>query len=137
MAQLVSPENLHALVRHEIGELKRLKKDLSLVEHIPGVDNFSILLLYSEHLSEQHLESISKSMRESDVIAQLGFYIICLLPGTSKEGAIHLAEGIRDFLGEEGYYIVVTYPEDGESYEDLIDSLKLYSEQKGRPIPIN
>lgn len=137
MAQFVSFEDLQAIIRHEIGKLKRLKRDLSLAEHIPAVDNLSLVVLYSKHLSKQYLENISKSMRESDMIFQHGSHIICLLPGTDKEGAIHLAEGIRDFLGEEGHYIAVTYPEDGESYEDLISSLKLYSEQKGIPIPIN
>ncbi|WPM31700.1 hypothetical protein IAE16_07695 [Hydrogenobacter sp. T-2] len=136
MAQFFSIDDLQAIIRYKIGELKRLKRDLSLEERIPSVDNFSLMVLYSKHLSEQHLENISKSMRESDIIAQTGSHLICLLPGTDKEGAIHLAEGIKDFLGEEGYYTVVTYPEDGESYEDLIASLKLYSEQKGIPIPI-
>ncbi len=136
MAQFFSINDLQAIIKYKIGELKRLKRDLSLAEHIPGVDNFSLMVLYSKHISGQHIENISKSMRESDIIAQIGSHLICLLPGTDKEGAIHLAEGIRDFLGEEGYYTVVTYPEDGESYEDLIASLKLYSEQKGVPIPI-
>ncbi len=141
MAQVVNLENLKAIIRHEIGELKRLRRDLSLVEHIPSADNFSLMVLYSEKLSPetspQYLESISKSMREADAMAYLKpSFIFCMLSGTNKEGAIHLAEGIKDFLGERGYYIVATYPEDGESYEELIESLKLYSKQKGKHIPI-
>lgn len=49
MAQFITPECLQSIIRHEIGELKRLRKDLSLVEHIPGVANFSLMVLYNEH----------------------------------------------------------------------------------------
>ncbi len=136
MAQRVDLEDLQAIIKHEIGELRRLKRDLALTEHIPSVDSFSIMVLYSKYLSEQHIENISRSMRDSDILVVLDRYIICLLPGTNKEGAIHLAEGIKDFLSEEGYYVIVTYPEDGKSYEDLIDSLKFYSEQKGISLPM-
>ncbi|MCS7170861.1 MAG: hypothetical protein NZ851_00945 [Aquificaceae bacterium] len=135
MAQMADIRDLQLLVRHEIGTSKRLKRELNLVEHIPAVDNFSLLLMYSDHLSDSHLRSISASMRESDIVMPKGNYIMCLLPGTDKEGAIHLAEGIKDFLGEEGYYVAVTYPEDGDTYEKLMDSLKLYLENKGATLP--
>lgn len=136
MAQFAKIEELPTLVRHEIGELRRLRKELSLSEHIAGINNLSLMVLYSKYLEKEHVDSISASMRESDVIIPLGNHILCFLPGTDKEGAIHLAEGIKDFLSEEGYYVIATYPEDGESYEELVDSLRVYSEQKGKPLPV-
>ncbi|RMH79314.1 MAG: hypothetical protein D6674_08310 [Acidobacteria bacterium] len=135
MAQIANLECFKLLIKHEIGELKRIKKDLNLDEHIPGVDNFSIVLLYSEFSLKDYLQSVVSSMRASDIIATLDNFILCLLPGTDKEGGIHLAEGIKDFLGERGYYIVITYPEDGSSYEELMASLELYSSSKGKRVP--
>lgn len=135
MAHITSLKCLPTIVRHKIGELKRIKRELKLAEHIPAIDNFSLLILYSPYALDKLIDSISLSMRSSDLIALTDRFLICLLPGTDKEGAIHLAEGVKDFLGEEGYYIVATYPEDGESYEELREALATYASSRNVPIP--
>lgn len=137
MVNITKLECLKTLINHEIGELRRLKKELNLAEHIPALDNFSILALYSPYLETTHIQEIGLSMRLSDVLVHIEKLVLCLLPGTDKEGAIHLAEGIREFLGEEGHYAVVTYPEDGESFDELIQSLKTYFSSKGKTLPIH
>lgn len=135
MAQLVDMNSLLAILRHEIGELRRIKRELNLIEHIPAIDNFSFVVFYSPYLKKEHVDSILKSMRESDVVAIADNHLLAILPGTDKEGAIHLFEGMKDFLSEEGYYIIVSYPEDGNSCEGLLESLKLYARSMGRSIP--
>jgi hypothetical protein len=40
-------------------------------------------------------------------------------------------EGLKDFFSEEGNYAIATYPEDGEDYESLIESLRLYAKERG------
>lgn len=88
------------------------------------MDNFSLLILYSPYALEKLIDSISLSMRRSDLIALL----ICLLPATDKEG-------VKDFLGEEGYYIVATYPEGGESYKESREALATHVSLRNAPIP--
>ncbi|MCX8076903.1 MAG: hypothetical protein N3C57_07715 [Aquificaceae bacterium] len=135
MAQTAKIEDLPLLVRHEIGEIRRLRTELKLTEHLPAVNNLSLLLIYSGYISDAHAHNIASSMRESDILIPFGKHLVCLLPGTDKEGAIHLAEGMKDFLSEEGYYAVVTYPEDGETYEELMESLRVYLKNKGKTLP--
>ncbi|WP_448583667.1 hypothetical protein [Thermocrinis sp.] len=119
------------LVKHEIGELKRIKRELKLVDFIPAVECFSIALVELPYLEPSHHQSILSSMRASDVIVFWNKFILAFLPGTNKEGAIHLLEGIKDFFSEEGNYAIATFPEDGDSYESLVESLKIYAKDRG------
>ncbi|MCS7307397.1 MAG: hypothetical protein NZ526_02470 [Aquificaceae bacterium] len=135
MAQIAKTKDLPLLIRHEIGETIRLEAELKLTEHLPAVNNLSLLLIYSDYISDTHAHNIASSMRESDILIPSSKHLVCLLPGTDKEVAIHLAEGMKDFLSEEGYYSVVTYPEDGETYEELMESLRVYLKNKGKTLP--
>jgi len=119
------------LVKHEIGELKRIKRELKLVDFVPAVENFSIAVVELPYLEPSYYQSILSSMRASDIIIFWDKFILAFLPGTDKEGAIHLLEGIKDFFSEEGNYAIATFPEDGDSYESLVESLKIYARDKG------
>jgi len=119
------------LIKHEIGELKRIKRELRLAEYVPSVENFSIALIELPYLKPEHHQSILSSMRACDILSFKDRFIVAFLPGTTKEGAIHLLEGLKDFFSEEGNYAIATYPEDGEDYESLIESLRLYAKERG------
>ncbi len=131
MLREYSRECFELLINHEIGELKRIKMDLKLVEHISSVDNFSLVVFENEYINADNLKTIDSSLRASDVVFYKDTTVLLFLPGTDKEGAIHLIEGIKDFLGEEGKYVVVTYPEDGRTHGELMESLRLYASGAG------
>jgi len=126
-----SLECFAVLVKHEIGELKRIKRELKLVDFVPAVERFSIAVIDLPYLEPSYHQSILSSMRASDVIIFWDKVILAFLPGTDKEGAIHLLEGIKDFFSEEGNYAIATFPEDGESYESLLESLKTHARNRG------
>ena len=119
------------LLNHEIGELRRIQRELKLIERIPAISCFSLVTFQNKYLDEKILSLLDSSLRKSDIVFYSGKKVLLFLPGTDKEGAIHLIEGIRDFMGEEGKYIIVSYPEDGETYEELMESISLYAKNVG------
>jgi hypothetical protein len=75
------------LIRHEIGELKRIKRELRLAEYVPAVENFSIALIELPYLKPEHHQPILSSMRACDILSFKDRFIVAFLPGTTKEGA--------------------------------------------------
>jgi len=52
-------------------------------------------------------------------------YLLLLMPGTDSLGALHILEGLADFTGEDfRSFAYATYPEDGESPEELVGNLR-------------
>ena len=122
---------LKVLIQHEIGELRRIKKELKLNEHISYVENFSVSIAELLFFNPGYSQIILENLRSSDVVFFEDNFMVIFFPGTDKEGAIHILEGLKEFFGEEGKYVVSTYPEDGDSYESLIESIKLFAREKG------
>jgi len=125
MAQKVGPEFFYQLLTHEIKELSRIKRQLNLAEHIPAIDNITIAVVpLKEKTSEEQIEPVEKVLRDSDVIFPADGYLLLLLPGTDEMGAMHILEGIADFLEGSLKFSYVVYPEDGQDAQQLINKLK-------------
>ncbi len=125
MAQRIKPEFFPQLLAHEIKELSRIKRQLNLAEHIPAIDNITVAVVpLKDGISDREIEPVERVLRDSDVIFPADRYLLLLLPGTDEMGAMHILEGIADFLEGSLRFTYVVYPQDGQSAEQLIDSLK-------------
>ncbi|WP_457600973.1 hypothetical protein [Hydrogenivirga sp.] len=125
MAQILGKEFLESLLSHEVKELSRIKSQLNLAEHIPAIDNIALAVVPTEGRSSREVaEPIKSALRDSDVIFPGEGYLILLLPGTDEMGAIHILEGVSDFLGEGLKFTYAVYPEEGNTVEELLNRLK-------------
>ncbi len=132
MAQIIGLGFFKEVLEHEISELSRIKRALNLFEHVPSIDNIAIA--YVPTKGRDAIESVKKTikpvLRDADVIFPAKDYAIIMLPGTDEMGAIHVLEGITEFLGEELSFAYVIYPDHGETAQGLIDSLKAIVRRK-------
>ncbi len=132
MAYLLESEQsfvLEILIDTTISEYKRIRKDLKFSENITSIDYLSLLYikLNAPAIDGSIFKSILGSLRTADSMIVKGKEIIVFLPGTDKEGVLHLEAGIREFLDDlyEGY-VSVSYPEDGNDKIGLINNFKKY-----------
>ncbi|ADC90216.1 hypothetical protein Thal_1588 [Thermocrinis albus DSM 14484] len=133
MARVGNLACVRLLVEHEIGELNRIRWALGIRERTPLVESFSLVLAKLPYMKEEYAHVVASTMRSSDVIFVEGDIMLAFLPGTDKGGAQQLMEGVRSFMGEEGRYVVVSYPDDGGTYEELISSLRDRAKENGIP----
>ena len=125
MAQVLKREFLESLLNHEIKELLRIRTQLNLAEHVPEIENITLAVIPVESTSPAEvLEPIRDVLRDSDVIFPDSNNLILLLPGTDEMGALHILEGLSDFLGEGFRFSYVVYPRDGESAGELLKRLR-------------
>jgi hypothetical protein len=69
-------------------------------------------------------KSIQIVFRDSDIIFDAGENYIILLPKTDWNGAYELLRGLQEFLNQKLSDSIVTYPDDGEDANELMDSFK-------------
>ncbi len=126
MAQILEGKLLKPFLIHEIKELERIKRALNLDEHIPAIDNIVLAIVPSRRSSSLELVSVFKdTLRESDIVFPAENFILLLLPGTDAMGAVHILEGLADFIGKDlKDFAFVVYPEEGQTAQELIENLQ-------------
>lgn len=130
MGSLFIKEDLISVVDYSISLLKRINAELNLVEDIPTIKNISLVGIKIDFLDESIRRALSESLRASDGIFVYNDLVIMILFGTPKEGAISLANQLKEFFGKNASYTVATYPEDGESAQELLNSFKIMMKLK-------
>ncbi len=86
---------------------------------------FALMFLKMEDIDDLDLKkSIQILFRDSDIIFDAEDNYIILLPKTNWNGAFELLHGLQDFLNQKLQDSIVTYPDDGEDAQELIDSFK-------------
>jgi hypothetical protein len=106
-----------ALLAHHIALIERFEE--------PQLAEFSLLYLkLGENPSLELKKSIQIVFRDSDIIFEYGDDYIIILPKTDWNGAIELLNGLQEFLGQTFQDSIVTYPDDGRSADELIESFK-------------
>ncbi len=131
MAQRLEEKFLPHMLAHEIKELARIKRQLNLAEHIPAIDNVTLAVVPTkEDITDKELEPVEKVLRDSDVLFPGQGYLLLLLPGTDEMGAVHILEGISDFLEGKLRFSYVVYPQDGETPQELISKLRIKAQEE-------
>lgn len=106
-----------ALLAHHIALIERFEE--------PQLAEFSLLYLkLGDNPSLELKKSIQIVFRDSDIIFEYGNDYIIILPKTDWNGAIELLNGLQEFLGQRFQDSIVTYPDDGQTADELIESFK-------------
>lgn len=120
--------NLPNLIDHHIALLERF----GIREEAP----FS-LIFFSLHDRKEidNLEIFQRILRKTDALFSYKSDYVVMLTGTDWNGATDLLSGIQQFLDQEAYDNIVTFPEDGETSEALISKLREKVEENCHILP--
>lgn len=114
---LFSKQDIHSLVDHHIALIERF--------NLSEDGEFSIVYFDIDDKKEEELTTIfQKILRKTDALFQENSHTIVMLPGTNWNGATELLSGIQEFLGQQLMDNIVTYPDDGEDANTLLDKLR-------------
>jgi diguanylate cyclase (GGDEF)-like protein len=137
LTSLHNVRHLHALLDAEVLRSARYRKNFSMIfldlDHFKQV-NDTHGHMYGSQLLRETADLIKLQIRKVDYAARYGGdEFVVLLPETDKASAMHIAERIREkiekntFLEHMGLKIhftasfgVATFPEDGETKNDMI-----------------
>ena len=106
-----------ALVSHHIALIERFEN--------PQLEEFSLLFLkLDDDTNIEIKKSIQIVFRDSDIIFDYQDNYIILLPKTDWSGAYELLNGLQEFLDQKLQDSIVTYPDDGKTADELMQSFK-------------
>jgi len=110
-------ETLKALISHHIALIDRFNSD--------SFEEFALLFLKMDDYDNMEIKkSIQIIFRDSDIIFEDHQNYIILLPKTNWNGAVELLNGLQDFLGQKLQDSIVTYPDDGEDAQTLLQEFE-------------
>jgi hypothetical protein len=108
---------LKSLINHHIALIDR--------SDTFSTQEFALMFLKMDDIDDLELKkSIQIVFRDSDIIFDAGENYIILLPKTDWNGAYELLRGLQEFLNQKLSDSIVTYPDDGEDANELMDSFK-------------
>jgi len=114
---IFTKKNLSSLIDHHIALLERF----GMTDEAP----FSIIYFSLNGKKElDNVEIFQRILRQTDALFQIKKSYIVMLPGTDWNGSSDLLSGIQEFLDQEPYDNIVTYPDDGTDANTLIRKLR-------------
>ncbi|WP_067176471.1 hypothetical protein [Sulfurospirillum sp. UCH001] len=109
--------NLANLIDHHIALLERF----GIKDEVP----FSLIFFSLEDREEMDsLEMFQRILRRTDAIFNHSNHYVVMLTGTDWNGATEVLSGIQNFLDQEPFDNVVTYPDDGTDSKTLLHKLR-------------
>ncbi|MCH9813104.1 MAG: hypothetical protein K0U47_04075 [Epsilonproteobacteria bacterium] len=117
MTELFPISTLKSLISHHIALIDR--------SDTYTTQEFALLFLKMEDYDNLEIKkSIQIIFRDSDIIFNIGENYVILLPKTNWNGAYELLKGLQEFLDQELYDSIVTFPDDAEDAEGLITAFR-------------
>lgn len=105
-------------VRHEVAEVDRFYENLRYV---------TLLYFYLAEDEEAVTDELSAVLRVCDAIFHQDGHFLMVLPGTDKEGGLHVGTLLAEAFGKPVHEVAATWPEDGDDAETLVDALAEYA----------
>jgi len=110
--------SLRSLISHHIAILDRYEvqseKEFSLIYFDFGK--------YKEDIEIKR--TVQTVFRDCDIIFEVDGDYIILLPKTNWQFSFNMLKELQEFLNKEVKDTIVTYPDDGKTAEELLESLK-------------
>jgi len=117
MSDFFPLSTLNSLITHHIALIDR--------SDTFSTQEFALMFLKMDDIDDLELKkSIQIVFRDSDLIFDAGENYVILLPKTDWNGAYELLRGLQEFLNQNIHDSIVTYPDDGEDADELVDSFK-------------
>ncbi|MGM0476210.1 MAG: hypothetical protein ACQERR_03355 [Pseudomonadota bacterium] len=111
-------EEFGQFVRHEVAEVDRFYENL---RHV------TLLYFYLPETEEAVTDELSAVLRICDGIFHREGHFLLILPGTDKEGGLHVGTLLEEAFGKPVHEVASTWPEDGADAEAVIDALSDYA----------
>ena len=70
------------------------------------------------------LTVLKNNLRKSDAVFEKNGAILLILSNTSRMGALHIDEIMKEFFEEDIACVITSYPEDGENSMDLFEMME-------------
>ena len=117
--QVFEFEQFGRFVRHEVAEVDRFYENLRYV---------SILYFYLSEKEEAVTDVLGGVLRICDAIFHRDGHFLLVLPGTDKEGALHVGTLLQEAFERPVHEVAATWPEDGRDEDALVDALIEYTD---------
>lgn len=103
---------------------KYLESQISRIIRYKADEEFTLVFIQAENeLLETIKPILEVNLRKSDIIFEDSDHIFLALANTDKVGALHIDEMLKDFINQDLIYAFSTFPEDGNSQEELFVSI--------------
>ena len=117
--QVFQFEQFGRFVRHEVSEVDRFYENLRFV---------TVLYFYLPEKEEAVTDVLSGVLRICDAIFHRDGHFLLVLPGTDKEGGLHVGTLLQEAFERPVQEVAASWPEDGQDEVALIDSLIEYTD---------
>ncbi len=109
-------KNIFPIIKHHIALLERYEDKYHR--------DFSLIFIKSnKKLTEKIISTLSKILRNSDIIFSNNKNIVIFSPGADWNIAYDISKGIKDFYGlKDKDDAIVTYPDDGINSITLLEN---------------
>jgi len=111
-------EYLPAFIRHEIGEIQRYYEEQR---------QLTILYFHLDRDTEAIHAELEGALRECDAIFHRQGDFFLVLPGTDKEGGLHVGGMMAEAFDRNVNEVAATWPEDGNEESELMSALVEYA----------
>lgn len=112
---IMSFGDLYGFLDSQISRIRRYREEK---------EKFTLMFLKSDVENFNIVRNIlQENLRQSDILFPHDNYFFIYLSNTDRMGALHIEEMIKEFFSRELAFSYVTYPEDGETKEELFTTL--------------
>ncbi|SFD00003.1 hypothetical protein SAMN05660831_00393 [Thiohalospira halophila DSM 15071] len=111
-------EYLPAFIRHEIGEIQRYFEEQR---------QLTVLYFHLDRDTEAIHAELEGALRECDAIFHRKGDFFLVLPGTDKEGGLHVGGMMAEAFDRPVNEVAATWPEDGNEEHELMSALVEYA----------
>ncbi|MDQ1339888.1 MAG: hypothetical protein QG567_1044 [Campylobacterota bacterium] len=124
MAVVMFPiDNFYRFMEREIARI--LRYDTQKKEKI------SIVFLKApEDIRDSIINVLKNNLRKSDVMFEDDGYIFLVLSNTGRMGSLQIDEIMKEFFSRNIDCSIASYPEDGDTLEELLEILKKITEDE-------
>lgn len=116
-ATLFSFDDFYSFVERELARIGRYDAESSE----------RISLVFIKVPSGKHdevLTVLKNNLRKSDVIFEKNGAILLVLSNTSRMGALHIDEIMKEFFEEDIACVITSFPEDGDNSNELFEMME-------------
>jgi hypothetical protein len=116
-ATIFSFEDFYNFVEREIARIGRYDTEF-------GEKISLVFIKVPDGKHDEVLTVLKNNLRKSDAIFEKNGAILLILSNTSRMGALHIDEIMKEFFEDDIACVITSFPEDGENSTDLFSMLE-------------
>jgi len=116
-ATIFSFEDFYSFVERELARIGRYESEY-------GERISLVFIRVPEGKHDEVLTVLKNNLRKSDAIFEKNGAILLILSNTSRMGALHIDEIMKEFFEDDIACVITSFPEDGENSMDLFEMME-------------